>query len=396
MQLFVWHICSRASNCFLECSCFLRSFRHGKGQQCAGFHGGLPVGWSVRCCFKDIDSTNWASEIGGADSGCKSKDPQWRSSPLHRYGWLCPENPEGTGSVPLLGWQLHKLPALLPHPGLQPRFQGHLQEDVPKIQPQDGILEVLWCQLGVWRFGSSSKHDHCVPIGLCPDALGFGRGFWKGYIQWIGWLHHEDCQGTRWILCSVHRFRCFSLRHHWIPRPAVGHFRHHHGLESLEEGPWFPGSPDHFRSSPDRHYHRSRCHISIRHGAKTTADAVREASGRTHLQRHRGLFQEDCRWGGSATQKLLLAWQAASSCNCCHSSVSSELLMLLQTYLRFLVGSQDWWGVSTRDFWPMLYEVLAEHWCSSEAEICVLSRFWRRKSCPSRTDWNQLCLISRS
>ena len=42
--------------------------------------------------------------------------------------------------VSLLGWQLHQLLALLPHPSLQLGLQRYLQEDVSKVQSQDRSL----------------------------------------------------------------------------------------------------------------------------------------------------------------------------------------------------------------------------------------------------------------
>ena len=207
-----------SSSRFFLCSCFYL-FRHGERRQCAGILDGFLAGWcvSVGCCRKDMDSSHRACEIGGAEPGCKSKDPQWRTTSLHRHCWPFPAHSEGTGLVPLLGWQLHKLPSLLPHPGLQPGLQGHLKEDVRKVQSQDRVLAVLWCQ-------------RCV--GLCPNAIGFGRGFWKGYIQWIGRLHCQDCQAPRWILCSLHWFWCLSLWHQsWA---AIGHIWHHHSLAATD------------------------------------------------------------------------------------------------------------------------------------------------------------------
>ena len=61
-----------------------------------------------------------------------------------------------------------------------------------------GVLEVLRCQLGVWWFGCSCQHDHRVPPGLRPNPLGIRCGFRQGHLQWIGRLHREDGQGTRW------------------------------------------------------------------------------------------------------------------------------------------------------------------------------------------------------
>jgi hypothetical protein len=61
-----------------------------------------------------------------------------------------------------------------------------------------GVLEVLRCQLGVWWFGCCGQHDHRVPPGLRPNPLGIRCGFRQGHLQWIGRLHREDGQGTRW------------------------------------------------------------------------------------------------------------------------------------------------------------------------------------------------------
>ena len=173
-------------------------------------------------------------------------------------------------------------------------FKDTFKKMFPKYNPKTEFWKFFGANLVSGGLAAAASMTIVYPLDYARTRLASDVGSGKATFSGLGDCIMKTGQGTRWILCSVHRFRCFSLRHHWIPRPAVGHFRHHHGLESLEEGPWFPGSPDHFRSSPDRHYHRSRCHIPIRHGAKTTADAVREASGRTHLQRHRGLFQEDC------------------------------------------------------------------------------------------------------
>lgn len=64
-------------------------------------------------------------------------------------------------------------------------------------------------------------------------------------------------------------------------------------LEPLEEGPRTDGRRQYLRRRPDGHHHRSRRHLSLRHGATTPADAVGETCGGAHLQGHCRLFQED-------------------------------------------------------------------------------------------------------
>merc|ERR1711933_310930 len=59
------------------------------------------------------------------------------------------------GYETFLGWQFHKLHPLLPDAGLQSRIQGHIQEDVPQVQPQNTVCPVLRGESCVGWIGGS-------------------------------------------------------------------------------------------------------------------------------------------------------------------------------------------------------------------------------------------------
>merc|ERR1711976_661255 len=125
----------------------------------------------------------------------------------------------GAGCEPLLGRQLHELHPLLPNAGLQPRFQGYLQEHVPEVQSENGVRFVLRRELGFWWHVGGLQFDHRVPLGLRTYSFGFGRGFRQEEFLWPWRLHREDHQGPPGFLRLVRwlrRVRGWHRRLSWL------------------------------------------------------------------------------------------------------------------------------------------------------------------------------------
>ena len=89
------------------------------------------TGWRLRLHRQDRDRPHRARQAPHPDPGCQPQDHLRRGPPLHRHRRLLLPRRLRAGRRRLLAWQPDQHHPLLPHPGLQPCFQGLDQRSLP-------------------------------------------------------------------------------------------------------------------------------------------------------------------------------------------------------------------------------------------------------------------------
>merc|ERR1712100_86252 len=147
--------------------------------------------WYRRRYLQDHRGADRACQASAPDAGLAPQDQEWRDAALHGHHQLLHPCVGRAGLLDPVAWQPGERHPLLPDAGVQLCVQGHVQEHVPQLQPQDRVLAVLWCEHGQrWSRRCGVAAD-CVPAGLCPysprrDLGKGGNREFNGLVDCIG------------------------------------------------------------------------------------------------------------------------------------------------------------------------------------------------------------------